>query len=159
MEYLMRTKSRWGKKKLLSNCKTIYPQYFVTLFRVCFGYCLDAPLAEWNSLQPVSPSWAVHDMVQAAGLCTLGPGCPLPASLSGSVSWGGKTGLNRIFAWVCLFTNLDAPFTINSGWDKLLFPNLSGLTAENKIPSTFSLFFIQRDLGLACGAISFSVIP
>lgn len=36
-------------------------------------------------------------MVEAAGLCTLGSGCPLPTRLSGSVSWVGKTGLNRVF--------------------------------------------------------------
>lgn len=158
----MRTKSRWGKKKLLSNCKTIYPQYFVTLFHVCFGYYLDTPLAEWNSLQPVSPSWAVNDMVQAAGLCTLGPGCPLPTRWSGSVSWGGKTGLNRVYLRTfCLFTNLDAPFTITSGWDKLLFPHpLSGLAAENKACSTFSLFLHSERFGIGlCGEISFSVIP
>lgn len=107
MEYLMRTKSRWGKKKLLSNCKTIYLQYFVTLFHVGFGYYLDTPLAEWNSLQPVSPSWGVHDMVEAAGLCTLRPGCLLPTWLNGSISWGGKTGLNL---FICLVLSYHQPW-------------------------------------------------
>lgn len=149
MEYLMRTKSRWGKKKLPSNCKTIYLQYFVTLFHVCVGYYLDTPLAEWNSLQPVSPSWGVHDMVEAAGLCTMGPGCLLPTRLNGSVSWGGKTGLNRIYLpSFVLSPNLMPLSQLLQDEASFFYPTSLAWLLRSRFVVLSVFLYIQRALGL-----------
>lgn len=100
-------------------------------------------------------------MVEAAGLCTMGPGCLLPTRLNGSVSWGGKTGLNRVYLpSFVLSPNLMPLSQLLQDEASFFFPSLSGLAAENKICSTFSLFVHSESFGTGlCGAISFSLVP
>lgn len=100
-------------------------------------------------------------MVEAEGLCTLGPGCLPFTSWSGSVSWGGKTGLNRVYLpGFVLSPTLMPLLQLLQDETSFFFLNLSGLAAENNIHSTFSLFVRLETFGVGlCGAISFSLIP
>lgn len=82
-------------------------------------------------------------------------------SWSDSLSWGGKTGLNRVYLpGFVLSPTLMPLLQLLQDETSLFFPNLSALAAENNIRSTFSLFVHSERFGVGLhGAISFSLIP